>query len=78
VVGATVDQKTEINQIHTEATRIHRTNHNVDQAFKQMIIDTFEDPFLNTPSDEIVGCANCTSLQFVSHRLTYYDMIAPA
>jgi hypothetical protein len=28
-------------------------------------------------SDEIVGYANCTSLQFLSHFLTYYAIIAP-
>jgi hypothetical protein len=41
------------------------------------MIDAFEDPFLTAISDEIVGYAKCTSLQFVSHILTYYDMIIP-
>jgi hypothetical protein len=55
-----------MNQAHTEATRVYRTYHNVDQAFKKMIIDNFEDPFLNALSDEVIGYANCTSLQFFS------------
>jgi hypothetical protein len=49
----------------------------VDQAFKKMIIDAFEDQYLNALSDEIVGYANCTSLQLLTHLLLYYAMIAP-
>jgi hypothetical protein len=49
----------------------------VDQAFKKSIINAFEDPYFNALSDEIVGYANCTSLQLLSHILTYYAMIAP-
>jgi hypothetical protein len=39
---------------------LHRTYHNVDQAFTKMIIDAFEDPFINALSDEVirVGYAN--------------------
>jgi hypothetical protein len=48
----------------------------VDQAFKKLIIDAFEDPFLNALFDEILDYANCTSLQFVSRILTYYTMTA--
>jgi hypothetical protein len=47
----------------------------VDQAFKKMIIDAFEYPYLNALSDEIVGYTNCTSLQLHSHLLTFYAMI---
>jgi hypothetical protein len=49
----------------------------VDQAFKKMIIDAFEDQYLNALSDQIFGYANCTSRQFLTHLLTYYAMIAP-
>jgi hypothetical protein len=28
-------------------------------------------------SDEVVGYANCTSLDLLNHLLTFYDMIAP-
>jgi hypothetical protein len=77
VVGMTAAQIRETNQACTKATRVYRTYHNVDQAFKKMIIGAFQNPFLNALSDEFIGCTNCTSLQFVSHLLTYYGMIAP-
>jgi hypothetical protein len=53
------------------------TYHNVDQAIKKLIIESFDDAYLNVLSDEIVGYANCTSLQLLTHLLTYYAMIAP-
>jgi hypothetical protein len=49
----------------------------VDQAIKKLIIEAFDDAYLNALSDEIVGYANCTSLQLLTHLLTYYAMIAP-
>jgi DNA-binding GntR family transcriptional regulator len=64
VVGMMEAQITQTSRVHTEATHIYRTYHNVDQAFKKLIIDAFEDPFLNAIYDEIIGYANCTSLQF--------------
>jgi hypothetical protein len=42
----------------------------MDQSFKKMIIGAFEDQYLNALSDEIVGYANCTSLQILTHLLT--------
>jgi hypothetical protein len=60
VVGMTADHIIETNRLHTEATRVYRTYHTVDQAFTKMIIDAFEDPYLNALSNEIVGYANCT------------------
>jgi hypothetical protein len=42
-----------------------------------MIIDAFEDQFLNAISDKVVGYANRTSLYLLTHLLTYYAMIAP-
>jgi 6-pyruvoyl-tetrahydropterin synthase len=56
---------------------VDRTYHNVDQAIKKLIIESFDDTYLNAISDEIVGYANCTSLQLLTHILTYYAMIAP-
>jgi hypothetical protein len=56
---------------------MYRTYHNVDQAIKKLIIELFDDAYLNALSDEIVGYANCTSLQLLTHLLTYYAMIAP-
>jgi hypothetical protein len=56
---------------------VYRPYHNVDQAFKKLIIESFDNAYLNVLSDEIVGYANCTSLQLLTHLLTYYAMIAP-
>jgi hypothetical protein len=62
---------------HREATQVYRTYHNIDQAIKRLIIESFDDTYLNALSDEIVGYANCTSLQLLTHILTCYAMIAP-
>jgi hypothetical protein len=67
----------EMRWLHTAVTCVYRTHHNVDQAFTKMLINVFEDQYLNTLSDEIFGYANCTSLQLLTHLLTYYAMIAP-
>jgi hypothetical protein len=56
---------------------VYRTYHNVDQAIKKLIIESFDDAYLNALSEKIVGYANCTSLQLLTHLLTYYAMIAP-
>jgi hypothetical protein len=55
---------------HTEATRIYRTYHNVDQAFKKLIIEAFEDQFRNALSEKVVGYANRASLDILTHLLT--------
>jgi hypothetical protein len=73
--NATASHITEANRAHKEATRVYRTYNNVDQAFKKLIIDVFEDEFLNALSDEVVGYAHRTSLD-LPHLLTYYAMIA--
>jgi hypothetical protein len=67
----------EMTRLHREATQVYRTYHNVDQAIKKLIIDSFDDAYLNALSDEILGYENCTSLQLLTHLLTYYAMIAP-
>jgi hypothetical protein len=56
---------------------MYRTYHNVDQAIKKLIIEAFDDAYLNALSEEIVGYTNCMSLQLLTHLLTYYAMIAP-
>jgi hypothetical protein len=56
---------------------VYHNYHNVDQAIKKLIIESFDDAYLNVLSDEIVGYADCTSLQLLTHLLTYYAMIAP-
>jgi hypothetical protein len=63
--------------LHREATQVYRTHHNVDQAIKKLLIVAFDDGYLNALSDDIVGYTNCTSLQILTHLLTYYAMIAP-
>jgi hypothetical protein len=56
---------------------VYRTYHNVDQAIKKLILEAFDDVYLNALSDEVVGYANCTSLDLFTHLLTFYAMIAP-
>jgi hypothetical protein len=77
VAGMTAAVIEETTQLHKDATQVYRTYHNVDQAIKKLIIKAFDDAYLNALSDEIVGYANCTSLQLLTHLLTYYAMIAP-
>jgi hypothetical protein len=64
-------------RLYREATQVYRTYHNVDQVIQKLIIDSFDDAYLNALSDEIVGYANCTSFQLLTYLLTYYAMIAP-
>jgi hypothetical protein len=67
----------EMTRLHTTVTRVYCTYHNVEQAFKKMIITAFEDLYFNALYDEIIGYANCASLQLLSHLLMYYAMITP-
>jgi hypothetical protein len=67
----------ETTRLHREATQVYHTCHNVDQAIKKLLSESFYDAYLNALSDEIVGYANCTSLQLLTHLLTCYAMIAP-
>jgi hypothetical protein len=67
----------ETTRLHREATQVYRTYHNIDQAITKLIIESVDDAYRNALSDEIVGYANCTSLQLLTHLLTYYAMIAP-
>jgi hypothetical protein len=67
----------ETTRLQREATQVYITYHNIDQAIKKSIIESFYDAYLNALSDDIVGYANCTSLQLLTHLLTYYAMIAP-
>jgi hypothetical protein len=64
-------------RLHREATQVYHTYHNVDQSITKLIIESFDDAYLNALSDKIVGYNNCTSLQLFTHLLTYYAMIAP-
>jgi hypothetical protein len=77
VAGMTAAVIAENTRLHREATQVYCTYHNVDQDIRKLIIESFDDAYLNALSDEIVGYANCTSLQLLTHLLTYYAMIAP-
>jgi hypothetical protein len=60
----------ETTRLHREATQVYRTYHNLDQAIKKLIIESFDDSYINVLSDKTVGYANCTSLQLLTHLLT--------
>jgi hypothetical protein len=77
VAGMTAAVIAEATRLYREATQVYCTYHNVNQAIKKLIIESFDDAYLNVLSDKIVGYANCTSLQLLAHLLTYYAMIAP-
>jgi hypothetical protein len=77
VAGMTAAVIAETTRLHREPTQVYHTYHNVDQAIKKLIMESFDDAYLNALSDEIVGYANCTSLQLLIHLLTHYAMIAP-
>jgi hypothetical protein len=77
VAGMTAEVIAEMTQLHKEATQVYSTYHNVDQAIKKMILEAFDDAYLNALSDEVVGYANCTSLDLLTHLLKFYAMIAP-
>jgi hypothetical protein len=67
----------ELTRIHRKSTQVYRTYHNVDQAIKKLILEAFDDAYLNALSKEVVGYANCTSLDLLAHLLAFYAMIAP-
>jgi hypothetical protein len=52
----------ELTQLHHEATQVYRTYHNVDQVIQKLILEAFDDAYLNALSNEVVGYANYTSL----------------
>jgi 6-pyruvoyl-tetrahydropterin synthase len=67
VAVVTAAVKAETTRLHRVYTQVYRTYHNVDQAIKKLIIESFDDAYLNALSDEIKGYANCTSLQLLTH-----------
>jgi hypothetical protein len=77
VAGMTAAVIAETTRLHRDATQVYRTYHNVDQAINKLIIESFDEAYLNALSYEIVGYANFISLQLLTHLLTYYAMIAP-
>jgi hypothetical protein len=77
VVGMTAAVVAELTWLHREATQVYRTYHNVDRAIKKLILEAFDDAYLNALSDEVVGYASCMSLDLLTHLLMFYAMIAP-
>jgi hypothetical protein len=77
VVGMTAAVITEMTRLHREVTQVYRTYHSVDQAIEKLIIEDFVNPYINVRSDKVVGYTNFTSLQLLTHLLSYYAMIAP-
>jgi hypothetical protein len=77
VAGTTAAVIAEMTRLHREATQVYRTYRNVDQAIKKLILEAFDEAYLNALSDEVVGYANCMSLDLLTHLLTFYAMIAP-
>jgi hypothetical protein len=78
VAGMTAAVIAELTGLHQEATQVYRTYHSVDRAIKKMILEAFDDAYLNALSDEVVCYANCTSLDLLTHLLTFYANTAPA
>jgi hypothetical protein len=76
VVGTTAAVIAELTLIHREATQVYRTYHNLDRAIKKLILEAFDDAHFNALSNEVVGHANCTSLDLLTHLLTFYAMLA--
>jgi hypothetical protein len=77
VVGMAAAVIAELTRLHCEATQVYRTYHNVDQAIKKLILEAFDDAYLNALSDEVSSYAKCTSHDLLTHLLTFYAMIAP-
>jgi phenylpyruvate tautomerase PptA (4-oxalocrotonate tautomerase family) len=67
VAGMTAAVIAETTRLNREATHVYHTYHNVDQAIKKLIIESFDDAYLNALSDEVMGYANCKSLQLLTH-----------
>jgi hypothetical protein len=77
VAGMTAAVIAKMTRLHREATQVYRTYHNVYQAIKKLILEAFYDAYLNALLDEVVGYANCTSLDLLTHLLTCYAMMSP-
>jgi hypothetical protein len=56
---------------------VYRTYHNVEQAIKKLILEAFDATCIYALSNEVVGYANCTSLDLLTHILMFFAMIAP-
>jgi hypothetical protein len=50
VAGMTAAVIAELTRLHREATQVYRTYHSVDQAIKKLILEAFDDAYLNALS----------------------------
>jgi hypothetical protein len=57
---------------------VYPTYHNVDQAIKKLILEAFDDAYLNALLNKLVGYANCTSLDQLTHISMFHTMIVPS
>jgi hypothetical protein len=55
VVGMTAAVIAELTRLHCEATQVYRTYHNVDQAIRKLILEAFDNAYLNALSNEVVS-----------------------
>jgi hypothetical protein len=55
VAGMTAAVTAETTRLHKDATQVYRTYNKIYQAIKKLIIESFDDAYLNALSDEIAG-----------------------
>jgi hypothetical protein len=67
LAGMTAAVVAEMTRLRKEATQVYHTYHNVDQAIEKLILEAFDDAYLNALLDEVVGYAHCTSLDLLTH-----------
>jgi hypothetical protein len=53
VAGMTASVIAETTRLHREATQVYPTYHNVDQAIKKLIIESFDDAYINALQTEL-------------------------
>jgi hypothetical protein len=77
MTGMTASVIAKLTRLHREETQVYRTHHNVDQEIKKLILEAFDNSYVNALSDDVAGYANYTYRDLLTHLLTYYAMIAP-
>jgi hypothetical protein len=75
VVNITAAVIAETTRLHREATQVYRTYHNVDQAIKKLIIESFDDAYLNALSERSCGLRQLyvTSTSYSPFNILRYD-----
>jgi hypothetical protein len=77
VAGITAAVIAELTRLHRESTQVYRTYNMWTRQLEKLILEAFDNAYLNALSQKVVGYANCTSLDLLNHILTFYAMIAP-